>query len=305
MFLPRIQFVRDEGSARLTQDPFLRHGVGFGVVAYLHAGGQVVDVLHKVVVEKGDTAFDGVGHLGSVGEVGEEQVRESGFVPDVLGAVEGMPFGAHQVAHSFVNVLDYGDLWQEMAEAACPRSEGKGGECQRCSKGWDFGNKLLGNLCSIMARPGFELSLCGKVGFLQLLDPLGVIKFLVSPSSVWFAEVVSEEYVVASENFIRPLAYIWRNDQQSGFCSRYLRGLTTHDCLYATFPGKLRQGMLSDETKIEMGLLVKPYGFFEIGGKLCLIHMYFLKIDTKKVGRVLGDDCSRQHAYKNGPGVHT
>ena len=85
MFLPGIQLLRDERPTRLPQHPLLRQRVRVGIVSDFQAWGQGVDVFDEVVVEEGDAAFDRMRHFGAVGEVGEEEIWEGGFVPDVLG----------------------------------------------------------------------------------------------------------------------------------------------------------------------------------------------------------------------------
>ncbi|KAL8948215.1 MAG: hypothetical protein Q9222_005575, partial [Ikaeria aurantiellina] len=54
--------------------------------------------------------------------------------------------------------------------------------------------------------------------------------------------------------------------------------------------GELRKGMFSNKSELEMRLFVEPNCFLEVGGKLGLVHVHLLKVDTKKVRGILCDD---------------
>ena len=87
MFLPRVQLLRNKRPGRLSQNPFLRQFPRLWIISNLHTRWQSVHIFHKMVIEEGHAAFNGMRHFGAVGEVREEHVWESGLVPDVLGGV--------------------------------------------------------------------------------------------------------------------------------------------------------------------------------------------------------------------------
>lgn len=155
MFLPRVQLLADKRPARLPQDPLLRQLVRGWVIPDLHAWRERVDVFDEVVVEEGDAAFDGVGHFGAVGEVGEEEVWESGFVPEVLGRVEGVPFLGHFLAGEDGDGFDHGGLRGEGTEVGVgPGGEGKVGEGHCVGEGGDGGGEVGGDGGAVVACPG-------------------------------------------------------------------------------------------------------------------------------------------------------
>lgn len=191
MLLPRIELVGDERPTRLPQDPLLRQLVGFGIIADLHAGRQGVDVFDEVVVEEGNAAFDGMGHFGAVGEVGKQHIWEGRLIPDVLGGVEGVPFGGHEMPDADGDVLDHGDLGAEGAEAGgCPGSEEEVGEGHGVDEGGDGCRESGWHLGAVVAGPGCEALGCGGFTFLELVETFGVAEVVSRPRLVWFAQVV-------------------------------------------------------------------------------------------------------------------
>lgn len=192
MLLPRVKLLSDERTTGLPQDPLLRQLVGFGIIADLHAGRQGVDVFDEVVVEEGDTAFDGMGHFGAVGEVGEEQVREGGLVPDVLGGVEGVPLGGHEVPDANGDVLDHGDLWGKGAEVGgCPGGEEEVREGHGVDERGDGAGESRWNLGAVVAGPGCEVvGYCG-LAIVELGKAFCLTEIVLWPCFVWFAQVVS------------------------------------------------------------------------------------------------------------------
>ncbi len=185
MLLPRIKLVGDERPTGLPQDPLLRQLVGFGIIADLHAGRQRVDVFDKVVVEEGDAAFDRMGHFGAVGEVGKQQVWEGRLVPHILGGVEGVPFGGHEVPDADGDVLDHGDLGIEGPEAGvCPGSEEEVGKCHGVDEGGDRRRESRWHLGVVMAGPSCEALGCSGLVFLELVETFGFAEVVFRPRPV-------------------------------------------------------------------------------------------------------------------------
>ena len=77
MLLPPINCVGNDVAHSLAQHKFLRHA------ANLHADRLLADAFHNEVVEEWNATFDGVPHLHSIAQHGEDVSREDRLVPQI------------------------------------------------------------------------------------------------------------------------------------------------------------------------------------------------------------------------------
>ena len=120
MFAALVELVCDEGPGRLSQNPLLYncaflHGLNicisvFSIIVsadppHLHARRQSIDIFGEFVVKEWRPRFYTVGHFRAVAQTAEEYVCQMSLCPDVLGAVQGVPFPGNQRAHTTVNIV--------------------------------------------------------------------------------------------------------------------------------------------------------------------------------------------------------